>query len=501
MKIPKYLYGFILFIILLRLPVLHFWNNYLTGDDAALYMETAINYAEEKDYSASVLRHIKDEEYLKRYIEVNGIRDRMEWIPPLYILLLSFIYRITGEAHFMSGINIFNLLLFCTFLILYLKFLIKVFRDKQSVIFFSILYMGLNFIAFEFTFGAHMESLYLLSFFLVFLIHILMFESEKPWYIRYVLYPLVLTLFLFSKYSSIPFVAAFLLHILFKRRIKDFLLISIIVVLIAAPWMFVRSYLISGHPLAQMLRGDFPFTNAGLYTGFANLTFYSLYSFIRELSWMFNQYVSIDYFFFLFPFVLFFLFDKNKNSIFKEISIILVLFSFVFFGFIFRNANGRYQLLLLIPVIPFAIDIMVDYYHSLKNISVRRIIAGILLVLFMTIQLLKITEFYNSVRNASEYREKVITGSLELVDRSGIPENITILVNVEGFNVFSNRKVVLASDKLDVINRNELFEAYNVKYVLFAEGERHLNRNIFRDLELVDSMQDDIGIYLYKVAL
>lgn len=496
-----YISCFLLILIVgLRLPVLHFWNKYLTGDDAALYMETAINYSEDKDYSASVLRHIKNEDDLKRYIRVNGVRDRMEWIPPLYIVLLSLVYRITGPGSFMNGINIFNLFLFCLFLIIYLRFLIREFHDKQPVVLLSVLIMGLNFIVFEFTFGAHMESLYLLTFLMVLLVHKSIFESEKAPSVKYLLYPLALTLFLFSKYSSIPFVAAFLFHFLLKRRLKDFIVISLVVLLISSPWLFVRSYMISGHPLSQMLRGDFPFTMTESYSGFANGSIYALYSFIREIVRVFIHYTSIDYFFFLFPFAIVFISDARNKSIMREISIILILVAFTFFALIFRNANGRYQILLLVPVIPFAIDKMSEYFNSIQNIKARYFAAGILIVIFSTIQVMKITGFYNSVRKTGEYREKVIEGSLDLINQSGMPQNSTILVNVEGLNVYSDRNIVMAPDKLDEKNRGELFEMYNIDYVLFAGGERLLNRNIFRDMQVADSTRTGYGIYLYKVS-
>ena len=487
-------------IILIRLPVLYFWNNYLVGDDAALYMETAINYAEKKDYSASVLRHISDQAYLEHYIEANGIKDRMEWIPPLYIFILSLIYRLVDYEYFMISINIFNLLLFSLFILLYFNFLIKIFYDKPFVIIGSLLFIGFNFLIFEFIFGPHFEAIYLLTFLVVFLIHIEIIEYEKPWYFKYMFYPIVLSLFLFSKYSSIPFVGAFLFHFLYRKRVKDFVVISFLVFLIVAPWMFVRSYIISGHPLAQMIRGDFPFYSVEQYSGFASESFYAVYSFFREVTGMFFHYVSIDYFFFLLPFVLVYLIKGKEGNIQHEISILLFLFAIIFFGLVFRNANGRYQILLLLPIIPFAINELLDYLGLLKSFLKRRMIMGILMFLFISIQIFKITDFYNIIRNTGDYREKVITGSLELVERAGIPEHNIILTNVLGYNVFSKQNVVLTPKNVNAKNKYELLKTYNVQYVLFAEGESYLGRNIFCDLHLVDSLNKGIPLYLYKVA-
>jgi len=496
-----YLWILILTIILLRLPVLHFWNDKNTGDDASLYIETAINFAEGKGYHVSVLRHIDDKELLLKYIENNGIKDKMEWMPPLYILSLSLLYLISDSAIFFLLTNVFNILLFVVFLFLFIQFIRKIFPNDFSVLFFSVLIIGLNFVIFKFTFGAHIEALYILTFFIAFLSHIKFVKNKRSGFVNYLLYSFALSIFLLSKYSAIPFAAAFLFHHLFRKDYKSFFIISILTFLFVSPWMFVRSYLISGHPLAQLIRGDFPFQNIEGWSGFGSESFHLIYTYFREIAHILSSYLSLDLFFFLVPFVLFFLLRKNKgNNYIKDTILILFIFSFCFFALIYNFGGTRYYVLILLPVIPFATQELLAYLRKNKQFINNQVFLIILLILYGSVQLFKITEFYNVVRKTGIERSEIINNSLDLVSKAQIEPNDVLLVNIEGFNVFSENRVVLTPMNINQENKSELIEIYGIDYVLFAEGERYLPNNIFLDQDLIGVSEERENIYLYKVV-
>jgi len=496
-----YILLLLLSIVILRLPLLYVWDNHLTGDDAALYMDTAINLAEGKGYYADLIQlHINDKDYLERYVKKNGVKDRMEWIPPLYISFLSAIYLITGLDRFLLGINILNFSFFILFLFLYFKYLKMNFADNFQVMFLSFFFIGLNFMIFEFTFGAHMESLYLLTFFIVFLLHIKLIEKTEPKFYHYLLYSIALSLFLFSKYAAIPFVAAFIFHHAFRKDFKSFFLSATLTFLIIAPWMFVRSYIISGHPLSIFIHGPFPFRDLPEWTGFGTKSIYSIYSYLREISHIFNWYLSIDYFFFLLPFALAFLLNKKGMSgIIRKSMLVLLIFSFSFFAIIYNSSVARYQFLLIIPLMPYAINELLTFLKSNKRSINLKAYLIILLIVFGGIQLVKITEFYNFARKRGIEQSVTINESIQLVDRHRIGTDKIILANILGFNVFSQNTIVLPPRNMTEKNKNELFEVYQIDYVLFGEGESYLSNNIFGDLELIGSSNRGRAIFLYKV--
>lgn len=97
---------------LIRVPALFLWNNYLTGNDAAIYMEKAIHLTEGKGMTCSICRFISDRDDLKAYIAKFGNTTQELKVAPIYIYLLSGIYKVTGEHNFLLAINLLNLLLF-----------------------------------------------------------------------------------------------------------------------------------------------------------------------------------------------------------------------------------------------------------------------------------------------------------------------------------------------------------------------------------------------------
>ncbi len=495
----------ILAIILLRFPAAYFWNEKLTGDDASLYMETAINFAEGKGYHCSMLRHISDNELRERYLDNYGLEDRMERTPPVYISFLSGIYLITGADNFLNGINIFNIFLFVVFLILFVRFVKKEFSDDFHVVFLSTFIIGVNFVIFEFTFGAHMESLYILTFFIAFLSHISLIRAENPKFTRYLFYSLALALFLFSKYSAIPFVAAFILHHAFRKDYRSFLFSSFFTFIIVAPWMFVRSYIISGHPFSALIRGGFPFSDSPERSGFGSEGFYFVYSATRTITSTLESYFSLDFFTFLIPFILFFLFNrKEQNNPVRNSVIILFFTSFSFFMFIAimsSVSSMRYHILLVIPLIPFAVKEMLTFLRNNREKVNLNMVLTIIFIGFGSVQLIKMTEFCNFVRNEGTERSTIINESLSLVDLHQIPEDKTLLVNILGYNVFSRNKLVLSPRNINKENKHELIDTYQVDYVLLAQGERGITSDIFSDYKLVGHSGNDVDIYLYKVSV
>jgi hypothetical protein len=495
-----YLYGLVFVILILRIPMVFVWDNHKTEDDAAIYIETAINFAKGEGYRSSILRHFTDREILSEYIEKNGITSRTEYIPPVYILLLSGLYVLTGEQLFFKGVNFLNIILFGGFLLLYVKFLIRCFSDEPLVVLLTLFIIGFNSIIFRFNFAATLETIYLFTFMIAFLNHIHFINKVDPPLKHYIIYSFALALFLFSKYSAIPFVAAFIFHHLYINKYKSFILTAVFTFIIVAPWMFIRPYLISGHPFPHLIIGNFPFLNTPEWAGFGSVTFYSIYSYFRDISTMLYDYIHIDLFFFLVPFVLIFLFKKTEDyKIVQQTGVILFIFAFLFFGFVLNDPVRRYQFILLIPIMPFVVRILIVFIKSQQLVVKYVIPLLILVVTFGIIQLFNITEYYNYVRKSGYERSEVINNSLELVHKSEIEPDKVLLVNILGFNVFSNNRIVLTPRNINRENKFELLEFYGIDYVLFAEGEIYLPDNIFMDLELIAKSEKREGVYLYKV--
>jgi hypothetical protein len=166
---------------------------------------------------------------------------------------------------------------------------------------------------------------------------------------------------------------------------------------------------------------------------------------------------------------------------------------------IFRNANGRYQLLLLVPILPHAVDELLKFLDRNSGYVNKKIFLGILVSIFFGVQIIRITEFYNGVRNIGSERAELIEKSLNLVSKAGIGDDKTILVNVVGFNVFSPNTVVLMPENLNSENKSELLDAYKVDYVLFGEGLNNLSDKVFQDLKLIGTSKNGTNLSLYEV--
>lgn len=487
----------ILFSLFLRLPVIYMWNNSMViGEDGALYMETAKNFAEGNGYYCSMLRHFATIETTKDYISKNGLKDRMEWIPPLFIFLISLLYLVFGENWFIFSINIFNLFLFAVLLLLYYRYLKENYPDNHFIINFSLIFIGMNFIFFEFSLGPHFESIYLLTFFIAFLQHIKMIKKEKLTIQDYIIYALSLSLFTFSKFSSIPFVAAFLIHFLIRRKIKNFIFVSLFSFIMISPWMFIRSYLISGHPLAALIRGRFPFSDTTVYSGFANNTIHSIYSYFLDFIYIFEYYISIDGFFIFFPFIIISILELSRKDEIKSTATSLIIGCIIFFGLTWNEGTSRYQFLLILPFIPIGLMKMIEL---LKNLKYKKVFYFIVILIFVWSQMFRISEFYNVVRKSFQLQSQKMKNAVELIDSNNISKDKVILVNMAGINYYVENPVVLLSVGMNEKNKFEMINTYSIDYILFVQGEPKLQNDVFYDLKLIRKSPNDTNIKLYSV--
>ncbi len=109
----------IIFLVLIRIPALVSWNKYMTGNDAAIYMEKGIHLAEGKGFTSSICRFIPGIQESESYIARFGNRTQEIKVAPLYIFIISGLYRLAGQDYYIHAINLFNLAIFIAALLMF----------------------------------------------------------------------------------------------------------------------------------------------------------------------------------------------------------------------------------------------------------------------------------------------------------------------------------------------------------------------------------------------
>lgn len=490
----------IILLLIIRIPTFYLWStSKVVGDDAALYYETAKNLATGKGYQCDMLRHISDKVYLENYIQKHGVKDKMEWIPPLYIFVNSCLYKLVGENYFQIAINAVNNLYFIIFMFLFIVYLRKKY-DKNLIIYFSLVFVGLSIEIYRYTFSTHLESLYILTFFILFLYHINIIGKDKLLWYDYLLYSFFISLFIFSKYSAIPFVAAFFIHFLIKKRYKEFFIIAMLSFIMVSPWMFLRSYLISGHTFSGLLRGPFPFSdNIESYTGAIPYIIYKTYKFIQVIVIVLGNYFSIELFYAFFPFILIGFILKDKNDIVRQAGLILLVVSLVFFGLLYHNTVIRYHIVLIPVLIPLALSTMLNMVQSFRN---HKIVIYSLFLVITTIQIFGITRdiYIMSTRFPEETR--TVNNSIELLKKNKVNDKDRVLMNMPGLNCYYDASFILApnGDEVKRNNIHEMIDMYKIDYILIRNGSREPGVNVFKDQYfLLDQSTQDSTIKLYSI--
>lgn len=501
----KYIILVILLMMLIRIPALLLWSPTITGSDSAMYMETARNLAEGKGFVCSVCRFHMDKERLDEYIQTHGNRYQGMSRAPIYVILMSLVYLISGKAHFMTGVILLNMLLLAASLIIVYRFMQKKYPGHLSAYIIAIIWIGGSFTLFNYSFGAWLESFTLFNFVLAFVLHShLLRAKDNPWWL-YLIYGFVLASLFTIKRSTMPIAGAFILHMLLQKKLRSFLYSVLFFGGFTVLWYGLRYFVMPIPPL-------YPFSHNFPYSGFSrevsaipNLSF-SLKSIATTLKGILSTAMNMKQLGLLFPFALIYLVgaknDKEKQSICLIIGLNLAVYCF------FRaNPSPRYIFPIFVPLIIYAailFDSTVDKLFAHKKL----IIVYVFIMFTFFYQLTYITGFTIRAPQSAKARESVFHMADELLDKYNVPDDAIVVFNVRGYNVYSDRGYILTPPNTDNENYRELIDAYDVDYILHCNGltqyyawfERTIGIEMFEGLPLVETvyLEDLMSLRLYR---
>jgi hypothetical protein len=491
------------FIILARLPILILWNPYVTGSDAAIYMETAKNLVKGNGYVSSICRFNMDKEKLLNYIEQNGNRYQGWNRAPIYTHFLAIIYMLCGDSGFIDGINIFNLLLLILALYFFYRYLLKAYPNKPYIHFTAIFFIGMSYTFLEYEFGAWLESWTLFIFMLCYLFHLYLLNENKPHWWHFVLYSFFLAVLITIKRSVYPMVGAFLLHFLLTKKFKQFFSISALTLFFTLGWFAVRELLMTT-PTLYPIGHIFPF-GSDWYKESLIPKFKIGQQSLNVFEWLLTNMSDVKNLGILFPFTIVYL-ATHKNDVTKQLIWLLLFTNAFIYMFHWEEVYPRYIFPLFIPLFQVSaeyLDKMLDWID--KN---KKFLAYYFLIAFTVFfQIKYIAQFTNNLVISAKDRKQIFTACDKLLNDAKVPKEAMVLSNLVGYNVYTDRGYVLAPPNMKSDNKNEIFDTYKIDYVLYCDGfSRYLNwteytitTDIFGDLELVKLSELDDRVMLYKV--
>jgi hypothetical protein len=503
-KLNIFLILLLFLIILIRIPTILSWNKYLTGNDAAIYMEESIHLAEGKGLTSSICRYMASWEDLTDYVGKFGTRTQEIKVAPLYIFMLSGIYRLVGEGSFMLWINLLNLMLFLATLLVMYYWICPRYGGNPRIWLLSIIFMGINYSIFEGAFGAHLESLSLFLFVCAYAYHIRIVNLEHVRWYDVLGYSLVLTLLFFSKYSVIPFIGAFLLHHLISKRYGFFVLVSGLMFLLISPWFILRDIQAQGGII-----GSFTMTPyAGELPNISSLANIKVFAYrayqvgIRFLKVLFD----VNGLAFLLPFGAVYLVGHPADRQ-KQVNWLLIGVSAVFFA-VYGYIDQRYIFPAFIPLIPAAFAGLYDLLEKYGD-RARRIIVASLMIILVSLQLSQMAQFTLAVRKQAKDRKSIFLAADRLLNQAGVTNKDNILTNILGYNVYSDTGIALAPEGMTPDNKARLIELYDIDYVLFCANQidsalpwdqNGVRDNIFTGLPLIGVSDKDSRVMLYRAS-
>lgn len=500
-----YLLLTILILVLLRVPGICFWNNYLTGDDASVHAEKGIHLAQGKGFTCSVVRYMHYEERaeLLDYIDKFGNTAQEVKVAPLYIFMISGLYSLFGEQNYMLSINLLNLLIFIATLLVIFFFLTPMFTSDILVRVVTLWFVGLNTLFFEGYFGAHMEPLWLFMFVCAYVLHVSVIKKDVLKAGELMLYSLALVLLFLSKYNSIPFVGAFVLHHLVQRKYKRFLLVGTVVFVLAGAWFFLRDILTGGRAIADFAMTFFP---EGRYWIFQ---MDGVKEVMVKLKTNFMDFArmpaNINGLSILLPFTLIYFITKPKDTS-KSANWILIIMTVVFY-MMRRLALLRYVYPVFVPLIPASLAVFAGFLDQYRPFVKKAVLAILVAGLFVvqTDQMLKITL---AIRRQAPDRESIFLAADKLLEDNGVSSENSVLTNILGYNVYTDVGIVMAPDGLTEANKKEVMDVYHIDHVLFCSDQMEtpivwdqyvVKEDVFTDLSLVAVSDFDKRVRLYKV--
>lgn len=501
----KYAILLIFFLILMRIPALMMWGPNITGSDSSMYMETARNVAEGKGYVSSVCRFNMDIDTLSEYIQENGNRYVGMTRAPVYVYSMSFIYLLTGKAHFMLGVNILNLLLLFGSLLFLYRFMFKKFPSQKIAHLAALLWVGGSFTLFNYSFGAWLESFTLFNFVLVFVLHSDLINQDRSKWWKYLLYAVALASLFTIKRSAMPIAAAFILHLALQRNYKRFVLISFIFAGFVLGWYALRYYVMQIPPL-------YPFSHNFPYSGYSREVsaiphfFISGKAIIDVLKKFLSTAMSMKNLGLLFPFALLYLVG-HKNDKEKQVIWVLLLLNIAIYCFSRGNPSPRYIFPIFVPLMMYS-ALLLD--KTLKHLFAgkRLIPAYVFLMCTLFYQLTYVAGYSLRVPQSARDREIVFQTADDLLDKYEVSDDAIVVFNVRGYNVYSDRGFILTPPNTTHDNYQELIDTYDVDYILHCNGltqhfswfERTIGIEMFGGLELLEEiyLENLMSVELYS---
>ncbi len=491
---------FCYFLILITLVVLALmpgtlaWNKYVTNDDAAIYVDTAINIAEGRGFVSPINRHIKNPEELKEYVDKYGNTYQSIRIAPLFIYCISLIYKLVGFSYLHLAIHIFNILLFIIFLALMLYHLKRSYPGDPKTAWLSVLCVGLN--PGLFTYGVHMETLMLLLFYVSYILHSRVISEEKPKIWLVISYSLSLALCFLSKYSAFPFILAFFIHLLTIKKYRLMLISGILATAFVFPWFILREWISDGFVVGFGHSNPFAlnFNHVGAATKWAKHIIRIVFTGKDVIS----NLIGLDGLGLLSPFLILTFIDQGKE---KRVNyeIILLITLVLFFG-IFGAGSLRYIMPFLALAIPLAIASLlkeIKKYDMQLAQPFLVVMIGIQLFLYLFTHTISV----NDVKKWSAARKITITESIDILDEYNVDHDDTVFTNVIGLHLFSDANIILSPVKgMTEKSLTPLLETYDAEYVLYIPDGYGAYDDIFTDYRLLNDPETNDGIKLYLVA-
>lgn len=491
-------------LIFIRIPVLSLWNNYMTGNDAAIYLEKAIHLSEGKGLTSSICRFMPSRVELKEYIAKFGNRTQELKVAPLYIYCISGIYSITGENNFLLAINIFNLLLFTALLFLIFYLIVPLFTDNYKIGLMTVMLVGLNYTYFEGMFGAHLETLSLFLFICSYAWHARIVSRDKVKWWELLGYAILLSMLFLSKYSTIPFVGAFVLHHLILRKYSRFFPLALIVTALAGSWFILRDLLLEGKVISAIAQSPFVVRSSSL--SLLDSIIHIVTRILRVAGRFAQILFSFEGLAFVLPFSVVYYAGHIHDRI-KQANWLLLIISLIFFT-VLGYIDPRYIYPVLVPLIPASLDLFRKFLKAYKP-SVRRFAIIGLIAIFAGYQMHEIVFYTNAVRKQAPDRKAIFEAADEIIAEEGISEESVILTNILGYNVYTDVGVVKTPEGLTVENKDELIELYDIDYVLFCSDQLNTKlawdqygaiEDVFSDLKLIATSSKDGRLRLYSTG-
>ena len=472
-------------------------------------MEKAISIAEGEGLTSSICRHITDKEKLADYINKFGTQKQEIKVAPLYIYLISILYLLFGIENFMLAINLFNLFLFISMLFILYWYLLHNYPNNKLLHIGTLLIFGINSMMLELSYGAHMETLSLFLFVIVFIYHLWIVANDNQAWYKLFFYSVTLTLLFLSKYSAIPFVGAFIIHFLFLKRYRQFLFISILVLIGTGFWFILRDIFMDGRVISSF--GLFPFSNNAPKI----IAIPSFFTLIYKLSLVIKLFLSMFIGFYglayLFLFAIVYLINyKSRNDVQLNFIILAVTIAF-YFVLCFKPSFGalsdyRYLFPIVVFLIPFSFIELEKYISKIKR-TMGRTIVYVLIGFFTFFHLIDIVKFTYNTKKKSIDRTSIFLAAEELIKEEKISNDKNILTNIIGYSVYADMGVVWAPGNISYENKVTLIDMYKIDYVLFCENQKNhlaswdqnvVPQDIFTDLQLICISKKDNRVKLYS---